>query len=114
MAYRDFPFPKSTDTMTAVFTVVGSPENLNPGRGIPGHGGSLEHHHPPRNIPGIDCGGPLPTYAGGCTDAPQYSSACSCLGITAMTTTLAPQVRHSIVLVHSSNNLGYSALSKIS
>lgn len=71
----------STDTITAVFTVVGSPESSNLGQGSPGHGGVMQHH-PPRNIPGIDCGGPLPTYAGGCNDAIRYSSACSCLGIT--------------------------------
>ena len=35
----------------------------------------------------------IPTYASACTDIDEYSSACSCIGITATTTTLHPSVR---------------------
>ncbi|KAG0646057.1 hypothetical protein D0Z07_8040 [Hyphodiscus hymeniophilus] len=34
-------------------------------------------------------GDPIPSYASACTDADQYSSACSCIGVTPSTTTLA-------------------------
>ena len=35
----------------------------------------------------------IPTYASACSNVSAYSSACSCLGITATTTTLTPPVR---------------------
>jgi hypothetical protein len=46
----------------------------------------------------------IPTYASACTDVDEYSSACSCIGITATITTLLPSVHscphHSSIQSH--------------
>lgn len=78
--------PTVTDTITATITAGGS--SVGSGSG-PGHGGG---HRPPRGLLGIDSGRPVPQYAGAFGSS-FYSSACSCLGITASTRTADPQVR---------------------
>lgn len=84
----------STSTLTVTFTAMGSSGtpnvgSLGHGQGNPGH--RHGNPHGPRNIAGINCDGPLPTYAGGCNDASRYSSACSCFGVTATAKTLDQQ-----------------------
>lgn len=87
----------STSTLAVTLSAGGGltpRQDSEPGQGNPEDGNG--HQNLARGLAGIDCGGPLPPYAGGCIAPSQYSSACSCFGIVQATTTLNPQVCQSI------------------